>query len=116
MSGRLLPAASCGENLPQPRDVLRGENGRKGCDSTIVTHRGSSANWAKAAMAGSVHAAGRGRGCSLNLVSHWESGAAVNRTATSGSRAGSRIVGPGADSSHQLAGLGKAGAAAVGGK
>ena len=39
---------------------------------------------------------GGGRGCSLNLVSHWESGAAVNRTATSGSRAWSGIVGPGA--------------------
>merc|ERR1719264_498414 len=37
-----------------------------------------------------------GRGCSLNLVSHWESGAAVNSTATSGSRAGSGIVGPAA--------------------
>ena len=44
--------------LPQPRDVSRDENERIGCDGTIVIHRGSSANWAKAAMAGSVHAAG----------------------------------------------------------
>ena len=54
----LLPDC-CGENLAQPQHVSRDENGRKeGCDSTIVTHRGSSANWPKAAMAGSVHAAG----------------------------------------------------------
>ena len=51
----------------------------------IVTHRGSSANWAKAAMAGCVHERG-GRGCSLNLLSHWESRAAVNGAATNGGR------------------------------
>ena len=60
----------------------------------IVTHRGSSANWAKAAMAGCVHERG-GRGCSLNLLSHWESGAAVNGAATNGGRqAGSGLACP----------------------
>ena len=79
----------------------------------IVTHRGSSANWTKAAMAGCVHERG-GRGCSLNLLSHWESGAAVNGAATTGGRqAGSGIViGPCLPTAPVLAGT----AAAVRGK